>query len=93
MNYLLIYFQFLQILNNIAVCHLYQGKLHEAIEVYEKAIVENPRKTVDENLILNLATLHELHSNESKQKKIELLKLINEHRADLCVPLEMCLKL
>lgn len=77
----------------MAVCFLYTGKLHEAIKAYEKAMSIDPSKTLNENILLNLSTLYELESNDSKVKKIELLKLINLHRADLTISLDLCLKL
>lgn len=77
----------------MAVCFLYTGKLHEAIKAYEKAISIDPTRTLNENILLNLSTLYELESNESKIKKIDLLKSINENRADLTLSLDLCLKL
>lgn len=77
----------------MAVCHLYPGKMHEAIKLYEQAINLNPKKCINEALLLNCATLYELESNESKKKKIDLLKLVSANRADLEVAIESCLKL
>jgi tetratricopeptide (TPR) repeat protein len=81
------------ILNNMAVCCLYSGKLEEAIRIYENAIANKPKKTINEHILLNLSTLYELQSSDSKSKKIEILKLVNEHRADLYTNLDSCLKL
>lgn len=77
----------------MAVCFLYTGKMHEAISLYEKAINLNPSKSINEALLLNCSTLYELESNESKKKKIDLLKLVSENRADLETGIENCLKL
>lgn len=77
----------------MAVCFLYTGKMHEAIKLYEQAITQNPRKGINEALLLNCATLYELESNESKKKKIDLLKLVSANRADLEMSIESCLKL
>lgn len=77
----------------MAVCHLYTGKMHEAIKLYEQAINLNPKKSINEALLLNCATLYELESNESKKKKIDLLKLVSANRADLELAIESCLKL
>lgn len=79
----------------MAVCFLYTGRMHEAISLYEKAINLNPSKSINEALLLNCATLYELklESNESKKKKIDLLKLVSENRADLETGIENCLKL
>lgn len=77
----------------MAVCHLYSGKMYEAIKLYEKAINLNPRKTINEALLLNCSTLYELESNESKKKKVDLLKLVSANRSDLEIGIETCLKL
>jgi trafficking protein particle complex subunit 12 len=77
----------------MAVCFLYTGKMHEAIQLFEKAIKLNPKKSINEALLLNCSTLYELESNESKKKKIELLKIVSANRADLEMAIESCLKL
>lgn len=79
--------------NNMGVCLLYSGKLKEAINMFEGAIQRNPKLALNENLLVNLSTLYELESNNSKDKKIALLKLVNKNRADLSVGLDICLKL
>ncbi|XP_058466496.1 trafficking protein particle complex subunit 12 [Malaya genurostris] len=79
--------------NNMGVCLLYSGKLKEAIKLFEGAVHRNPRSALNESLMVNLATLYELESNNSKEKKVALLKLVNKHRADLSVGLDVCLKL
>ncbi|XP_055631276.1 trafficking protein particle complex subunit 12 [Toxorhynchites rutilus septentrionalis] len=79
--------------NNMGVCLLYSGKLKEAIKLFEEAVQKNPKLALNESLLVNLSTLYELESNNFKSKKIALLKLINEHRADLSVGLDVCLKL
>ncbi|KAL9702344.1 hypothetical protein quinque_005862 [Culex quinquefasciatus] len=79
--------------NNMGVCLLYSGKLKEAIKMFEGAIQRNPKLALNENLLVNLSTLYELESNNSKDKKIALLKLVNKNRADLSVGLDICLKL
>jgi trafficking protein particle complex subunit 12 len=67
--------------------------MHEAIQLFEKAISLNPKKSINEALLLNCSTLYELESNESKKKKIELLKIVSANRADLEMAIESCLKL
>ncbi|XP_058829269.1 trafficking protein particle complex subunit 12 [Topomyia yanbarensis] len=79
--------------NNMGVCLLYSGKLKEAIKLFESAVQRNPKMALNESLMVNLATLYELESNNSKEKKVALLKLVNKHRADLSVGLDVCLKL
>lgn len=75
------------------MCYLYNGQLHEAIKLYEKAIHDDPRNNLHETLLLNCATLYELESNESKKKKIELLKIVSANRSDLEMNIDVCLKL
>lgn len=77
----------------MAVCFLYTGRMHESIKLYEQAINLDPKKSINEALLLNCSTLYELESNESKKKKIDLLKLVSSNRADLEIPIESCLKL
>lgn len=67
--------------------------MHEAIKLYEQAIFSDPKNNLHETLLLNCSTLYELQSNESKKKKIELLKTVSANRADLEMSVEMCLKL
>lgn len=80
-------------INNLAVCHLYNGKMHEAIKLYEQAIFSDPKNNLHETLLLNCCTLYELQSNDSKKKKIDLLKIVSANRADLEMSIELCLKL
>uniref|UniRef100_A0A182K617 Uncharacterized protein n=1 Tax=Anopheles christyi TaxID=43041 RepID=A0A182K617_9DIPT len=79
--------------NNMGVCLLYSGKLKEAIKLYEGAIQRNTKACLNESLLVNLSTLYELESNHAKEKKINLLKMVNRYRADLTVGLDVCLKL
>lgn len=81
------------ILNNMGVCLLYEGKLKEAIKLFEHAINLNPQKSLNESLLVNLSTLYELESNNSKHKKLNLLRLINKYKPDLNMDLKICLKL
>ncbi|KAI8115946.1 hypothetical protein FF38_07283 [Lucilia cuprina] len=81
------------ILNNMGVCLLYAGKLKDAINLFERAINLNPQKSLNESLLVNLSTLYELESNNSKNKKLNLLRLINRYKPDLNISLEICLKL
>ncbi|XP_030243033.1 trafficking protein particle complex subunit 12 [Drosophila navojoa] len=81
------------ILNNMGVCLLYAGKLKDAINLYERAINLNPQKSLNESLLVNLSTLYELESNNSKAKKLNLLRLINRYKPDLNISVEICLKL
>lgn len=81
------------ILNNMGVCLLYAGKLNDAIKLYERAIEMTPHKSLNESVIVNLCSLYELELNNSRARKLELMRLINRHKAVFRVNLEMCLKL
>ncbi|XP_037908768.1 trafficking protein particle complex subunit 12 [Hermetia illucens] len=81
------------LLNNMGVCLLYSGKLKDAIALFEKAINMNPQKSLNENLLINLSTLYELESSNSRNKKLNLLRLVNRFKPDLNISLDYCLKL
>lgn len=72
---------------------LYSGRLKEAIELFERAVNTSSRFGFDENLLINLSTLYELESNNSKEKKLWLLRQVNRFKPDIGVSLEYCLKL
>lgn len=82
----------LQILNNIAVCHLYSGKLDDAIKTFESAIDDNTCSSLNEYIVINLSTLYELQSSR-KEKKMQLLRKLNRRKGDLSLNLDYCLKL
>ena len=77
----------------MGVCSLYSGKLKEAISYFEKAVKSNPNKGLSGQLLLNLSTLYELESSNDVVKKLDLLKQINQHNADVNINLDICLKL
>uniref|UniRef100_A0A6V7KT08 Uncharacterized protein n=1 Tax=Bracon brevicornis TaxID=1563983 RepID=A0A6V7KT08_9HYME len=70
------------LINNMAVCLLYMGKLKDAVQFLESYVTTNPAKTLQESLILNLSTLHELHTTHSRQPKLQLLRQINRYKGD-----------
>lgn len=79
------------VLNNIAVCQLYTGKLDEAIKTFEKAI--DGTTSLNEYLVVNLSTLYELQNSNAQDKKLQLLQKLNRQKGDLSLNLEYCLKL
>ncbi|XP_014215465.1 trafficking protein particle complex subunit 12 [Copidosoma floridanum] len=69
--------------NNIAVCLLYTGKLEAAVELMENMVtVQNPIKSLQEAILLNMCTLYELHTTHSKQSKMHLLRQLNKYNGD-----------
>lgn len=77
----------------MGVCCLYSGKLKDAIAYFESAVKTNPQKGLNESLLLNLSTLYELESSNDVAKKLALLKQINQHKTDLNINLDVCLKI
>lgn len=70
------------VVNNIGVCLLYSGKLKEAIAMFESAILNNPTEGLQESLLMNLCTLYDMESANSKAKKLGLLKQIAQYWVD-----------
>lgn len=83
----------MQVLNNVAVCQLYTGKLDDAIKTFERAIDSSASGSLNEYLVLNLSTLHELQTSNAQNKKLELLQKLNRQKGDLSLNLDYCLKL
>ena len=55
-------------LNNLAVCLVYAGRLQEAVSLLEGAVSQAPH----ESLVLNLATMYELVSSNITASKVIL---------------------
>jgi tetratricopeptide (TPR) repeat protein len=70
------------ILNNMALCLFYTGKLREAIKILETFIFKNPTKQLNEGLLFNLCTLYELESAKAQQKKFNILLWLNMYVGD-----------
>ncbi|GAB0096402.1 trafficking protein particle complex subunit 12 [Sergentomyia squamirostris] len=79
--------------NNIAVCLLYLGKMKEAIATYENMITSHPEQDLNEHFLINVCTLYELESNNSRPKKLVQLQKIGKQRRDICMNIDVCLKL
>lgn len=74
----------IMLLNNIAVCLLYTGQLQAAVELMENMVtVQNPVKSLQEAVLLNMCTLYELHTTHSKQSKLHLLRQLNRYNGDM----------
>ncbi|KAK3909262.1 Trafficking protein particle complex subunit 12 [Frankliniella fusca] len=72
----------IMVLNNMAVCHLYLGRLREALSILENALTSNPTQGLHEALLLNMSTLIEFESSHCNQKKLGLLKMLARYKGD-----------
>ncbi|XP_001604781.1 trafficking protein particle complex subunit 12 [Nasonia vitripennis] len=73
----------IMLLNNMAVCLLYTGKLEAAVDLMENMVtVQNPIKSLQEAVLLNMCTLYELHTTHSRQSKLQLLRQLNRYNGD-----------
>ncbi|XP_031842237.1 trafficking protein particle complex subunit 12 [Nomia melanderi] len=79
------------LINNMAVCLLYTGQLKESVRLYESAIKENPVKSLQEPILLNVCSAYELHTTHCEQPKLHLLRQLNRYKGD-AVDIQ-CLKL
>ena len=77
--------------NNVAVCYLYLGRLKEGLAFLEAKVTEDPGAFLQETPALNLSTLYELESTYAGQKKRALLDLVSRYKGDGINP--ACLKL
>eukprot|EP01137_Pigoraptor_chileana_P032209 Opistho-2@21224 len=72
----------LVIANNLSVCLLYDGNLQHAIGILENHLQNNPSQSVRENLMFNLATMFELESGRSGDRKRALIGTVASHASD-----------
>jgi len=70
------------VINNMAVCLLYTGKLRAAFKLLEGAIATNPKMYVHECILVNICTLYDLESSRSLQKKSSMLEIVSRHAGD-----------
>ncbi len=70
------------LINNVAVCYVYLGRLREGLSFLESRMTANPPLLLQETPILNLSTLYELESSYSGQKKWALLDLVSQYKGD-----------
>lgn len=77
--------------NNAAVCLLYLGKLKDSLRQLEAMVQQDPRHYLHESVLFNLATMYELESSRSLQKKQALLEAVASKEGD-CFNTQ-CLKL
>ena len=69
------------VLNNMAVCLLYLGKVKESVALMETTVRQNIPQSLQENVLLNLSSVIELENSDGS-KKNALLKLISEYKGD-----------
>lgn len=63
-------------LNNLAVAHLYSGRLRQAMTLLENALQQFTTRALGETLIFNLFTLYELESDQALERKKRILGII-----------------
>ena len=69
------------LVNNVAVCLVYLGRVKDALSLMETTVKQNTPQLLQENVILNLSTIYELENSDGS-KKNTLLKLISEYKGD-----------
>ncbi|XP_023231905.1 trafficking protein particle complex subunit 12-like isoform X2 [Centruroides sculpturatus] len=70
------------LLNNMAICLLYMGKLKEALALLEKTVQGNTPMCLHDGIIFNICTLYELESSQSFSRKQTMLNLVAKHASD-----------
>ncbi|KAF9355644.1 Trafficking protein particle complex subunit 12 [Mortierella sp. NVP85] len=69
--------------NNLAVCELYAGQLNEAIPRLEKLMFAYPTSAgTSESLVFNMATLYELRTEGSLQRKQQMMVEVSKSAGD-----------
>ncbi|KAK9510384.1 hypothetical protein O3M35_005180 [Rhynocoris fuscipes] len=71
----------IMVLNNMAVCLLYTGKLKDALKLLSSTISSQPSLSLQEPVLLNICTLFELGSSHMTQKE-DLLRQVAKYRGD-----------
>ncbi|CAB3362278.1 Hypothetical predicted protein [Cloeon dipterum] len=70
------------VINNMAICLLYMGKLKDSIKLLEDALQNNPVGGLHESILLNICTLYELESTVCLEQKLSILKLLTHYKGD-----------
>eukprot|EP01117_Protostelium_nocturnum_P003622 TRINITY_DN1489_c0_g2_i1.p1 TRINITY_DN1489_c0_g2~~TRINITY_DN1489_c0_g2_i1.p1 ORF type:complete len:427 (-),score=187.89 TRINITY_DN1489_c0_g2_i1:419-1699(-) len=68
--------------NNKAVCLLYTCNLSHAISSLEDFVFRDPENNLNESLVFNLCTLYDLKSENSLEKKKNILALVGKYASD-----------
>jgi len=68
--------------NNRAICHLYTCNLSQAISSLEDFILKKPDQNMNEVLVSNLCTLYDLKSDNSADRKKNVLGLVAKYAGD-----------
>lgn len=69
-------------INNIAVCLLYMGSTRDAMLLLEENLGTSPETMIQDYTVLNVCTLYELESSLTAQRKLGMLRLASQWRAD-----------
>lgn len=81
--FLFIYFlNFVQLVNNTAVCLLYMGRMQESMLLLEENLGTKPDAMINNPTVLNVCTLYELESSLTTQRKLGMLRLASQWRND-----------
>nr|CAG4638368.1 EOG090X0439 [Cyclestheria hislopi] len=70
------------LVNNAAVCLLYMGRMQDAMMMLEENLGTKPNAMIHDPTILNVCTLYELESSLTMQRKLGMLRLASQWRAD-----------
>ncbi|XP_049764255.1 trafficking protein particle complex subunit 12 [Schistocerca cancellata] len=72
----------IMLVNNMAVCLLYLGRLRDALMLMEGGVRANPARGLHESVLLNICTLYELQSSLCNQRKLGMLALLGRYKGD-----------
>mmetsp|Transcript_8425 Transcript_8425/g.11629 ORF Transcript_8425/g.11629 Transcript_8425/m.11629 type:complete len:459 (-) Transcript_8425:20-1396(-) len=68
--------------NNKAICLLYTCDLARAVSTLEELIFKDPENNISETVIFNLCTLYDLKSDNSQEKKKNIMSLAAKFASD-----------
>ena len=68
--------------NNLAVCYLYTCHLIKAMHLLEDLIRKDPIKNLQESIVFNLCSLYDLYSDNTLEKKTQIMKLVSQYGND-----------
>lgn len=69
-------------MSNIALCHLFMGNVNNALSFLEDLILSNPKHALNEIILQNLSFFYTIINNRVTEKKIKLLQTIIDYADD-----------